>query len=254
MATLTDVVRFLDNLLDPGVPITDPSNNGLQVQGEDTVRKALFAVDASLELFHRAADADADLVFVHHGISWADHMRRITGPLAARLRTLLCNGISLYASHLPLDMHPVLGHNATIARLLQLKDPEPFYHYKGATIGFAGAPPREMSTAHLAGLVEDMLGAQAATYAYGPEAVSRIGVVSGGAADAILQCREAGVDTLITGEMVHSHVNDAREEHINVIAAGHYRTEAPGVIEVMHRLIEHYPDIKCEFVDIPTGL
>ena len=47
----------------------DPGLNGLQVGTMDKeVRKAAFAVDASLETFRRAAEAGADLLFVHHGL------------------------------------------------------------------------------------------------------------------------------------------------------------------------------------------
>ena len=64
-----DIVRFLDKILELDQWSDDPSNNGLQFAGDAEVAKAVFAVDASAELFCKAADLDAGFVFVHHGIS-----------------------------------------------------------------------------------------------------------------------------------------------------------------------------------------
>ena len=44
-----------------------------------------------------------------------------------------------------------------------------------------------------------------------------------------------------------------REGDVAVIAAGHYKTEVPGVIAVLDLLKKQF-DVTCEFVDFPTGL
>ena len=46
-ASRTDLVRFLDTILELSAWPDDPSNNGLQFSGSDTVERAIFAVDAS---------------------------------------------------------------------------------------------------------------------------------------------------------------------------------------------------------------
>ena len=49
----------------------DPALNGLQVgRTGATVTRFAFAVDACQETLQRAADWDADLLFVHHGLFW----------------------------------------------------------------------------------------------------------------------------------------------------------------------------------------
>ena len=40
---------------------------------------------------------------------------------------------------------------------------------------------------------------------------------------------------------------------VDVIAAGHYCTEKPGVITVMEKIQQKFK-IDCEFIDLPTGL
>ena len=138
MASLKEICTFLDDILDLNQYPRDPSNNGLQFQGVNEVRKAVFAVDACEAVFQSAADLDADFIFVHHGISWGNGIQRITGTLARRLTVLAANGMSLYAAHLPLDANDMIGHNALLANMISLKNLKPFGLYHGYHIGFQG--------------------------------------------------------------------------------------------------------------------
>ena len=104
-----ELTKFLDEALDLSAFAEDVSNNGVQVEGRDEVRKAVFAVDASQTLFDEAAKRAADFIFVHHGLSWGANPRRLTGFTARRFGTLFRHGITLYAAHLPLDAAPEFG-------------------------------------------------------------------------------------------------------------------------------------------------
>ena len=115
MAILHEITAYFDELLGLNRVPADSSNNGLQVEGSSNVNKILFSVDASLELFNIAVECNANMIFVHHGISWGGNPKRFSGIDGDRLRTLFCNDISLYAMHLPLDAHPKYGHNACLA-------------------------------------------------------------------------------------------------------------------------------------------
>ena len=75
--TRDDLVRWLDDYLDIAA-WSDPSLNGLQVEGRDEVAKVAVAVDSSLSTFEQAADMGADLLIVHHGVpagAMTDRMR-----------------------------------------------------------------------------------------------------------------------------------------------------------------------------------
>jgi hypothetical protein len=68
--------------------------NGLQVGRENQeIERVAFAVDACMEVFRRAAQWKADLLFVHHGLFWGK-MAPVTGPLLNRLRFLLTTSAS----------------------------------------------------------------------------------------------------------------------------------------------------------------
>ena len=66
----------------------DVSNNGLQIANNGTVTRVLTGVDASMSLLEEAARCGADCVVCHHGLSWGDSLKRITGltPGAYRKR------------------------------------------------------------------------------------------------------------------------------------------------------------------------
>ena len=254
MAELKKITEYLDALLELPKFAGDASNNGLQVEGVENVGKIVFAVDASLALFEAAADADAEMVFVHHGLSWGDGFKRLRGMDAARFAVLFSNGISLYAAHLPLDAHPEIGHNAVLARGLGLSNRVMFAEYAGTEIGVAGELPREHSAAEVAELVKSRLGLTTTLFGDRQDGIKRVGVISGGAgSDGVSAAVEADLDCLITGELGHSSWHVALESGIAVLAGGHYQTEKPGVLSVMEKLASEF-DVETEFIDIPTGL
>jgi dinuclear metal center YbgI/SA1388 family protein len=249
---LKKLTSFLDDLLLRPCQCDDASNNGLQVEGSTEVSRIVLGVDACAALFEQAVAASANLVIVHHGLSWGDSLSYLTGINANRLRLLFQHGISLYAAHLPLDMHPEVGHNAVIADRLQVRQRRPFHSYHGSEIGWSGELPEGMPLAALANAVNRLLNTDAAVLGFGAGQVRSVGIVSGGAADAVSDCAAAGLDCLITGEMTHTHYHTALECGVNVIAAGHYRSEIPGLTAVQQCLEAAFP-VECRFIDIPTG-
>jgi len=124
MVRRDEIVTFINKYLNSET-IKDSSQNGLQVEGADEVKKIVFGVSANMEFFKRAVVAGADMAVVHHGILWSDSPR-ITGVFRRRIDFLLKNELNLCAWHLPLDMHAEVGNNAQIAKKLELKNLEIF--------------------------------------------------------------------------------------------------------------------------------
>jgi len=105
-----EIVNYLDLYL--GVDkIKDDLPHGLQVEGKTQVSKVVVSVSASEELFVRAAQAEAQMVIVHHGLFWKSTSPVIRGSHKKRIQTLLQNELSLLGYHLPLDAHPEIGNN-----------------------------------------------------------------------------------------------------------------------------------------------
>ena len=251
---LKDIVGFLDEYLDVDSVPADPSNNGLQVEAGNQISKVFFAVDASMELIDRTIIEQADLMIVHHGISWGGGIQRITGQMAARLAAMFKNDISLYAAHLPLDAHPTIGHNAVIASKLGLTNLVKFAEYARIDIGVFGSLPKSMQGVEFAKFAKSALGIPLTLFGDESRKIREVGVISGGAgSDGIMAASERGLDCLITGEVKHESWHLIRESGMLVASGGHYATETFGLKELQEVLEKRF-NVNCDFIDIPTGL
>lgn len=254
MVKLKRLTKYLDEYLALDKIPGDGSNNGLQVEGNAEVRKAVFGVDACLAIADIAARKKADFIFVHHGLSWREGFKRLTGHSAKVFSTLFKNEISLYGAHLPLDAHPVVGHNAQIAKMLGLQKKTSFAEYANVDIGFKGTLKSKLKVAKLANLVDHKLGTKSKIFGDRNCEVRKIGVISGGAGlEGVAEAVEDGLDCLITGEVNHCMWHPIQEAGIQVIAGGHYATEKPGVLAMMKKIHQKF-GINCEFIELPTGL
>jgi len=155
----------------------DSSHNGLQVANSGRLKKVCCGVDASLDFFELAAERGADMAICHHGISWGDSLARISGLNYRRLSTLLKYDVALYACHLPLDAHPVLGNNAQICRALGLKRLKPFGMYHGKEIGFEGVLSRPKRFTTFLNHVTECIGPPLHAWDFGRKMVERVAVV-----------------------------------------------------------------------------
>ncbi|ADV68024.1 Nif3-like dinuclear metal center hexameric protein [Deinococcus maricopensis] len=248
---LTDLVGWLDTTLNTRA-IPDISNNGLQIEGRSDVRRIAVAVDATLNTIQDAADAGADLLITHHGLFWGQPMM-LTGPHKRRVQAALDAGLSLYTSHIPLDLHPELGNNAMIASALSLQNRSGFGDYKGLKIGVQGTLPFPMSLQDLADRIQKLTGEICLVHGGGPGEVHRVGIISGSASDHIPQAAREGLDTFITGEPKHQAFSDPFEYGVNAIYAGHYDTEVFGVRALAARIEETF-GLPWQFLHHPSGL
>jgi dinuclear metal center YbgI/SA1388 family protein len=248
---LKELVAFLDRELRLSEFPADDSANGLQVEGKEAVRKIGLAVDACEYVFSRASEKKLDFLIVHHGLFWGK-ITSVRGVMRKRLRTLLDAGISLYACHLPLDWHPVFGNNAQLLRLLSLKSMGEFGEYHGKRIGYWGRTKEELPLHDFVLKINRVLEAKSSAVSFGKK-VRNIGVVSGGGWSAIHDAETYGIDTLLTGEPSHSAYTLAEEMKINLVFAGHYATETPGVTAVGDMLRKKL-GLHTEFIGHPTGL
>ncbi len=244
---LEELVRFLDDYLKIG-EYSDSSINGLQVEGIQSVEKAAFAVDASIEAFRRALEIEADMLVVHHGLIWRG-IERVTGLIRERLKFLLENELSLYAAHIPLDAHPEIGNNAMILRMIGVEPEEPFGSYGGVKIGFSGYAGLEFED--VLENLEERFG-DVGYMKFGRDKIEKVAAVSGRGAGYVEEALREGVDLLITGEMEHSAFHPVREARINVIYLGHYNSETAGLKALMNVVADI--GIDAEFIDIPTDL
>jgi dinuclear metal center YbgI/SA1388 family protein len=245
MAHRDQIVEFLDQVLEVD-EVTDPyCPNGLQVEGTETVEKIGFAVDACQESFE--ALSDCHMIITHHGLFWPS-VKRITGPMKKSLGILFRNDINLYPVHLPLDVHAVYGNNVQLIKALGWQVEERF-----DKVGWT-ATGEPLTRQELREKLQDQVNDSVRLLPFGTEEVRLLAVSSGGGSIGLLHsAREAGADTVVTGEASHPIYHAAKELGINLILAGHYATETWGVKALMP-LLEREFAVTTRFVDIPTGL
>ncbi len=231
----------------------DASANGLQVGPEHaTIDRVAVAVDAAEATIDEAIDRDADVLVVHHGLSWGG-FDRVTGREYRLIERLIRNDVALYVSHLPLDGHQTLGNAAGIADALALTDREPFGKLDSEYIGQRG---RVSTPTGLAEIVDTLSGfeREQAVQAldFGPETVSDVAIVTGSGTDWLGEAIACGVDVLITGEGKQQVYHPAREAGISVVLAGHYATETFGVRSIGDQTADWGLDVT--YISHPTGI
>lgn len=245
------LVSFLDAKLCLSEFSEDESANGLQVEGSTTVLKIGLAVDACEYVFREAAQKKIDFLLVHHGLIWGG-LKSVSGVMRNRIKALLDSEISLYACHLPLDWHPKYGNNSELLRLLSIKKMGEFGKYHGKNISYWGRTAKELSLDEFTARIDRTLGTRSSAVSFNNR-VRNIGVVSGGGWFAINEAEKYNIDTFLTGEPSHSAYTLAEEMKVNLVFAGHYATETPGVKAVGDMLNKKF-GLAVEFIDHPTGL
>lgn len=197
----------------------DVSNNGIQIGGPEEVKKVAFAVDASLESVKAAVAAGAQLLVVHHGISWGGGIRRIEGGIYNVVKAAIDGGLAVAAYHLPLDANKKYGNNYELARFLGLKKLKSAFCYHGNVIGVTGVNPQGV----------------------------KVGVCSGGAGDFAETAKNLGCALYITGEASWGDVIAAENCGMEMVCAGHYETETFGVKALARAVAEKFA-IETEFL------
>jgi dinuclear metal center YbgI/SA1388 family protein len=226
MTTRQQLADAFDRLLQPE-RFKDYGPNGLQVEGRAEVRRIVSGVTASRALIEAAIEAQADAVFVHHGLFWRGQDGRVTGWMKQRLALLLQHDVNLFAYHLPLDSHPELGNNAQLGAVLGLRSDARFGEQD---LGFIGsrADGTFDSPRALAGHVQQVLGRQVTLVEGGGGPVSRIAWCTGGAQGYFEAAIAAGAQAFITGEISEPQAHYARECGVSFLACGHHATERYG--------------------------
>src|ERR671910_485463 len=252
MAHLTDVISYLDELLEaPDFPDYGP--NGLQVPGAEDVTLVATGVSAHLDLFKQAAAAGAQLVIAHHGLFWDFHPRALSPTMKDRLLVLFENDIALAGYHLPLDAHPEVGNNALICAALGLERSEPFGQHRGRSIGFVGRSAEGIPFDELRRRCVEVFGHEPFTWDSGPEVVRSVGIVSGGAASSFGEAIALDLDAFLTGEPAEHVMADAVESGTHFIAAGHYATETFGVCRLGELVAERF-GVEQRFIAAPNPI
>lgn len=246
--TRQDLLQAFDALLQPA-RFKDYGPNGLQVEGRGQIGKIVSGVTASRALIEAAIAAQADAIFVHHGLFWRGQDGCVTGWMKQRLGLLLAHDINLFAYHLPLDAHPELGNNAQLGLQLGLKATARFGEQELGFLGGRSDGGSFASTGELAEHIEKVLNRPLVQVGQENLAIKNIAWCSGGAQGYFEAAIAAGADAFITGEISEPQAHYAREMGVAFIACGHHASERYGAPAVAAQVAAHF-GLAHQFIDI----
>ncbi|ANQ86495.1 hypothetical protein dqs_3474 [Azoarcus olearius] len=245
---LVELQNHLDRLLE-ALRLRDYCPNGLQVEGRGEVRKVLCGVTASLSLVEAAVAGGYDALLVHHGYFWRGEDGRISGIRKRRLAALLSHDISLFAYHLPLDVHPELGNNAQLGKLMGWRESGRFADQELGWLGELPAANQGEPAEQVARALAARLGRDPLLVGDGARPVRRLAWCTGGAQAYFEQAILAGADLYVSGEISEQTVHLARESGVPYIAAGHHATERYGVRALADYLARTL-GLEADFLDL----
>ena len=248
MVSPIELERELNRLLTPE-NFKDYAPNGMQVASEQSITRLITGVSATQALIDAAIDKGAQAILVHHGYFWKGENPCLVGMKYRRIKRLMDHDISLFAYHLPIDAHPVLGNNAQLAKRLGIRVVDGLERGNPYSVGNIGEFDDELSGDQVAARITAVLGRSPLHVDAPGKAIRSVAWCTGGAQGYIEQAVDCGVDAYITGEASEQTTHIAREYGIHFFAAGHHATERYGVQAVGDALAEKFA-INHEFVDI----
>lgn len=246
MAELKDVVNFLDKELEIS-KIPDKCINGLQIQGKSTINNVGLAVDVSLNVIKKAVEKNCDMIIAHHALIWSP-VQKLTGLLAKKIELLMKNGISVYAVHLPLDAHKKYSHSKLIVDEIGMYGVSKFGEFEGNFFGFSGNLRKKLSLEQLKEIIDKKLETNSIIHNFGKKEISSVCVVSGRGDFAVEEAKAKDIDCYICGEMKYEQLLDAKDYKMNVLLAGHYKTEKLGMIRLLQIVTKKFKT-PCFFLE-----
>ena len=244
--------RKLANKLDQFLEIhqfKDYCPNGLQIEGREQVKKIITGVTANQALIDAAIEHNADAILVHHGFFWKGEAQQIVGMKYKRIKSLIENGINLYAYHLPLDVHPELGNNKQLADLLGITDRRPLEPWDKRSVGRVGKFEQTVTPGELINTITKQLNREPLWIDGGKPEIKTIAWCTGGGQDYITIAAEQGIDAFISGEISERTTHIAKEMGIHYFSAGHHATERYGA-KALGEWLEAEMSFDVTFIDI----
>jgi len=237
----SEIMYYLDSVLNFKEIRDDYTDNGLQVEGKKNIFKIAFSVDATSITIQKAIDNSCDMLICHHGIFWPS-INSITGVQKKRLKLLLENDINLVGMHIPLDINPEFGNNVGLIDILGGN--------LGSRVGkfsYLANFNKVQSVEQVKEILDSSIGSNCKYFDFSGE-VKKFAVCSGGGAGDLYSLLDKDVDLFITGELRYDIYDYAREHKISLIEAGHYATETVGIKNLMNKMKKEL-NLETIFID-----
>lgn len=247
MITRIELATYLDQFL-AAQSIADYAPNGLQIEGRAEIRKLCTAVSISQAVIQAAIEWQADAILVHHGFFWRGERAVLTGVRRQRIAALIKHDVNLFAYHLPLDLHPIVGNNACIAQRLPVRNISQHDLEKLPKGLWAGDLKQNLNGQDFGNVLHQALLQAPIHITAQRRQIQKIAWCTGAAQDFLEDAQKLGVDAYISGEISERTYDLAQELNIHYYACGHHATERYGVQALAAHLEEKF-GIEQRFIE-----
>ena len=240
-----EIIELLEEHSPPEYALSMDNVGLLAGRRQKEVGKLLIALDPTDSVIEQAKRQNADMLLTHHPLIFSPRKSVTEDDIVGRrLVKLIQSDISYYAMHTNFD---VRGMAELSAKKLELKNvcvlEETEHGEQGPEgIGRCGTLKEAMTLRELAEFVKKSHGIDYVRVCGDLEdAVTRVAISGGSGKSMVAPALKAGVQVLISGDLDHHTVLDAKAEGLHMIDAGHYGTEkmfVPYMKQYLHERTE----------------
>jgi dinuclear metal center YbgI/SA1388 family protein len=247
MATVDDVIRFLDDLAPP-VLAESWDNVGLLVGRRGrSVERVMTCLTITPDSAVEAVERGADLIVSHHPLPFRPLKTLTDGTSEGRLLLQLIEAnVAVFSAHTAFDSAPE-GINQRWAIGLQLKDIAPLVPTATSEGGGGrfGRLPSAIPLSQLAAQVKTLLAVEhVQAIGHLERSVQNVAVACGSAAEFLAPAHVALCDCLITGEARFHACLEAESLGMGLVLAGHFASERFAVEALAGVLEQSFPALQ----------
>lgn len=237
MTKINEILDFFEGFA-PTDSAMDFDNVGLLVGDKNTkVRKVLVSLDITGEVVNEAQKLCCELIISHHPVIF-NPLKRLDTNSAPYL--LAKYGISALCMHTNLDLSEDFGVNICLANAVGVKNA--VKSDKGECL-FVGELEEETEMKAFTENVKSALDCKGLRYTDVKKSVKKVAVSSGAGGSEIFAAAQIGADVLVTGEIKHHEINAANEFCVNIVDAGHFKSEDIVILPLINKLSDKFSDV-----------
>lgn len=237
MTKINEILDFFEGFA-PTDSAMDFDNVGLIVGDKNTeVTKVLVSLDITGEVVSEAQKLGCELIISHHPVIFNPLKRLDTNSVPYLLAKY---GISALCMHTNLDLSEDFGVNLCLANAVGVKNA--VKSDKGECL-FVGELEEKTEMKAFAENVKSALDCNGLRYTDVKKTIKKVAVSSGAGGSEIFAAAQIGADVLVTGEIKHHEINAANELCVNIVDAGHFKSEDIVILPLINKLSDKFSDV-----------
>ncbi|MCD8026408.1 MAG: Nif3-like dinuclear metal center hexameric protein [Clostridiales bacterium] len=238
MTTINDIITYFETFAPLSLAM-DFDNPGLLVGSKSSaVTRVLAALDITKEVVLEAEKAGCELIISHHPVIF-NPIKALSSSSVPYL--LAAKGISALCMHTNLDLSTQFGVNLCLAEAIGVKNPT--LSEQGECL-FIGTLTESAYINAFARNVKTSLECKGLRYTDVKSTVKTVAVSSGVGGSNVIHAAELGADVLVTGEIRHHEILAGNAAGIDIIDAGHFKSEDIVILPLIKKLSDKFPEIK----------